>query len=50
MNYREEMNVILDKVYKAGYDAGYNAALEDGKEQKEPVVKVGDRAEVIRQL
>lgn len=42
MNYREEMNVILDKVYKAGYNAGYNAGLEDGKEQKEPTFKVGD--------
>lgn len=30
MNYREEMNVILDKVYKAGYNAGYNAGFENG--------------------
>jgi hypothetical protein len=50
MNYREELNVILDKVYKAGCDAGCNAGLEDGKEQKEPTFKVGDRVEVIRQL
>lgn len=47
MNYREEMNVILDKVYKAGYNAGYNAGLEDGKEQKEPAFKVGDRVETL---
>ena len=47
MNYREEMNVILDKVYKAGYNAGYNAGLEDGKEQKESVFKMGDRVRTL---
>ena len=47
MNYREEMNVILDKVYKAGYNAGYNAGLEDGKEQKEPMFKIGDRVRTL---
>lgn len=66
MNYREELfkaltagvdGVFRDKsidalveVCREARKEGYNAGLEDGKEQKEPPFKIGDRVEVIRQL
>ena len=66
MNYREELfkaltagvdGVFRDKsidalveVCKAARKEGYNAGLEDRKKQEEPIFKVGDRVEVIRQL
>ena len=50
MNVREALDNIykeFEKLYEEAKKEGYNTGLEDGKKQKEPMFKIGDRVRTL---